>query len=58
MYFLYLLSNVFSVISAFHNDPLFMDGTWLLLVLINTAVDLKLLQTSCVVIQFAMNRSG
>jgi len=35
----------------------FMDGSWLLLVLVKTAVDLQLLQTRYVVIQLAMNRS-
>jgi len=46
-----------SVVSAFHYVPLFMDRIWLLLVPVETDVDLQLLQTRCVVIQLAMNRS-
>jgi len=34
-----------------------MDGTWLLLVPVETAVNLQLLQTRCEVIQLAMIRS-
>jgi len=34
-----------------------MDGTWLLVVPIKTEVRIQLLQTRCVVIQLAMNRS-
>jgi len=44
------------VIFTLHHVPLFMDGTWLLLVPIKTAVGLQLLKIS-VVIQRAMNRS-
>jgi len=44
------------VISALHHVPLFMDRIWLLLVPVDTEVDLPLLQTRCVVIQLAMNR--
>jgi len=36
-------------------SPLFMDGTWLLLVSVKTAVDLQLLPTRCAMIQLAMN---
>jgi len=43
--------------SALHHVPLFMDGTWLFLVPVKTAVDLQLFQARCVVIQLAMNRS-
>jgi len=46
-----------SVISALHHVPLFMDRIWLLLVPVETEVDLQLLQTRYVVIQLAMNRS-
>jgi len=46
-----------SVISALHHVPLFMDRIWLLLVPVDTEVDLPLLQTRCVVIQLAMNMS-
>jgi len=42
--------------SALPHVPLFMDGTWLLLVSVNTAVDLQLLPTRCAMIQLAMNR--
>jgi len=38
-------------ISAFHHVPLFLDGIWLILVLVETKVDLQLLQTRFVVIQ-------
>jgi len=51
------LSNILSVISALHHVPLFMDGTWLLVVAVKTAVDLQILQIKCVVIQLAANRS-
>jgi len=37
--------------------PTPMDRIWLLLVPVETEVDLQLLQTRCVVIQLAMNRS-
>jgi len=46
-----------SVISALHHVPLFMDRIRLLLLPVETEVDLQLLQTRCVVIQLAMNRS-
>jgi len=46
-----------SVVSAFHHVPLFVDRIWMLLVPVETEVDLQLLQTRCVVIQLAMNRS-
>jgi len=42
--------------SAFPHVPLFMDGTWLLLVSVKTAGDLQLLPTRCAMIQLAMNR--
>ena len=42
--------------SALPHGPFFMDGTWLLLVSIKTAVDLQLLPTMCAMIQLAMNR--
>ena len=41
--------------SALPHVPLFMDGTWLLLVSFKTAVDLQLLPTRCAMIQLAMN---
>jgi len=37
-----------SVISALHHVPLFMDRIWLLLVPVETEVDLQLPQTRCV----------
>jgi len=40
--------------SARYHAPLSMDGTWLLVVLVKTAVGL---QPMCVVIQLAMNRA-
>jgi len=43
--------------SALHNILLFMDGTWLLVVPVETAVDLQLLETMCVVIQLAKGRN-
>jgi len=46
-----------NVISALHLVPLFMDRIWLLQVAVETEVDLQLLQTRCVVIQLAMNKS-
>jgi len=48
-----MISNVLSVISALHYVPLFMDRTWLLLVLVKTP---QLLHIRCVVIQLVMNR--
>jgi len=42
--------------SALPHVQLFMDGTWLLLVSVKTAVDLQLLPTRCAMIQLAMNR--
>jgi len=42
--------------SALPHGPLFMDGTWLLLVSIKTTGDLQLLPTRCAMIQLAMNR--
>jgi len=49
---------VLSIISALHHVPLFiMDTIWLLLMPVESEVDLQLLQTRCVVIQLAMNRS-
>jgi len=42
--------------SALPHVPLFMDGTWLFMVSIKTAVDLQLLPTRCAMIQLAMNR--
>ena len=47
-----------NVVSAFHHVQLFMDRIWLLLVTVETDVDLQPLQTRCVVIQLEMNRSG
>jgi len=41
--------------SALPHVPLFMDGTWLLLVPVKTAVDLELLPTRCAMIQLVMN---
>jgi len=41
--------------SALPHVPLFMDGTWLLLKSVKTAVDLELLPTRCAMIQLAMN---
>jgi len=46
-----------SIISAIHHVPFFMDRFWLLLVPVDTEIDLPLLQRRCVVIQLAMNRS-
>jgi len=46
-----------SVISALHHVLLFMDRIWLLVVPVETEVDLQLLQTKCVVIQLAVNKS-
>jgi len=46
-----------SVMSALHHVPLFMNRIWLLVVPVETKVDLQLLQTRCVVIQLPMNRS-
>jgi len=46
-----------SIISVLHHVPLSVDRIWLLLVTFETEVDQKLLQTRCVVIQLAMNRS-
>jgi len=46
-----------SVISAFHHVPLYMNRIWLLVMSVETEVDLQLLPTKCVVIQLAMNRS-
>jgi len=43
--------------ASLHNVPLFMDGYWLLLVLIETTVELQILQTRCAVFQLPMNRS-
>jgi len=52
------LSNLFnSHATAFHHVFHFVDGTWLLLVPVKTAIDFQILQTRCVVIQFLMNRS-
>ena len=45
------------VVFVLHYVPLFMGGTLLSLMPDKTAVDLQLLQTRCVVIQLAMNRS-
>jgi len=64
MNFLYL-SNVIKraqfsckgVISALHHVPLFMDKSWFILMPVETVLDPQLLQTRCVVIQLAMNRS-
>jgi len=42
--------------SALPHVPVFMDGTWLLLVSVKTAVDLQLLPTRCAMIQLAINR--
>ena len=42
--------------SALPHGPVFMDGTWLSLVSVKTAVDLQLLPTRCAMIQLAMNR--
>jgi len=41
--------------SALPHVPLFMDGTWLPLVSVKTAIDLQLLSTRCAMIQLAMN---
>jgi len=43
--------------AVLHHIPLFMDGAWLLLVPLKTALDLQLLQTKYVVIQLAMSSS-
>ena len=42
--------------SALSHGPLFMDGTWLLLVSIKATGDLQLLPTGCAMIQHVMNR--
>jgi len=42
--------------SGLSHIPLFMDGTWLLLVSVKTAVDLHLMPTRCAMIQLAINR--
>jgi len=42
--------------SALPHGPLFMDGTWLLLVSVKTTVDLHLLPIRCAMIQPVMNR--
>ena len=41
---------------ALPHGPVFMNGTWLLLVSVKTAGDLQLLPTGCAMIQLAMNR--
>jgi len=46
-----------SIISALHHVPLFMDRIWLLLVPVDTEVDLQLLQTMCVQ-WFNLQRTG
>jgi len=46
-----------SVASALHHVPLFIDRIWLLLVPVETDVDIQLTQTRWAVIQFAMKRS-
>ena len=46
-----------SVVSELLHAPLFMDWKWLLLAPVETGVDRQLLQTKCVVIQLAVNRS-
>ena len=42
--------------SALPHVPLFMDGTWLLLVSIKTTGDLQLLSTRCAMTELAMSR--
>jgi len=46
-----------SVIPALHHAPLFMDRIWLLLVLVETGVDVQLLQTRCILIQLEIKTS-
>jgi len=46
-----------SVISVPHHIPLIVCGFWLLPAHVKTTVSLQLLQTRCVVIRHAMNRS-
>jgi len=54
------LSNVLNShaehLSALHYVPHFMDTSWLLLVPVETEVDLQLLETRFVVIHLAINR--
>jgi len=46
-----------SVISAFHHVLLYMNRIWMLVMTVETEVDLQLLPTKCVEIQLAINRT-
>ena len=46
-----------SVISVFHHVLLYMNRIWLLVMPVETEVDLQLLPTKCVEIQLAINRT-
>jgi len=48
--------SCWGVMSALPLVPLFVDGTWLLLVSIKTTGDFQLLPTRCAMIQLAINR--